>query len=69
MEDNYDLTVTFSVKVAKWRIDDQSDPANWDWSLWLYDKVQKKWIQTSEDLDRPGEETYIEDVEDLTEYM
>lgn len=69
MEDNYDLTITFSIKVAKWRIDDQSDTDNWGWSLWLYDKVQKKWIQASEDLDRPGEEAYIEDVEDLTEYM
>lgn len=66
MDDNYDLSVSFRVKVAKWRIDNQSEPDNWDWSLWLYDKVQNKWIQTV-NLDRPGEEAYVYEVVDLNE--
>jgi hypothetical protein len=41
--DLYDLEITFKVKVKKWRIDDQADKANREWSVRVID------------LDRPGE--------------
>jgi hypothetical protein len=62
--DEYDLRVTFRVKTKKWRIDDQSVSENRRWSLKLYDLVQKSWINVSL-LDRPGEEAYIESIEEL----
>jgi hypothetical protein len=63
-KDEYDLRVTFRVKTKKWRIDDQSISENRQWSLKLYDLVQKSWINVSL-LDRPGEESYIEKIEEL----
>ena len=64
MDDLYDLEVTYRVKIKKWRIDDQSIEANQEWSLWVYDKVQSKWIQTV-NLDRPGEDVWVEKVTEL----
>ena len=64
MDDLYDLEIVYRVKIKKWRIDDQSILDNWEWSLCVYDKVQKKWVQTA-DLDRPGEEAGIESVTEL----
>jgi len=58
--DLYDLKLTFRVKLKKWRIDDQHDPDNQEWCLWVYDRNLQQWVQTTRDLDRPGEETTIE---------
>jgi hypothetical protein len=57
-EDLYELDIGFEVKIAKWRVDDQTDPDNREWALFVYDRLQNKWIDTS-DLDRSGEEVYI----------
>ena len=62
--DEYDLRITFRVKAKKWRIDDQSVVENRKWSLKVYDLVRKSWINVA-DLDRPGEEAYIESIEEL----
>lgn len=60
----YDLRVTFRVKIKKWRIDDQSDVANREWCLKVYDRNNGQWVNTN-NLTRPGEETYIESIEIL----
>jgi hypothetical protein len=52
--DLYDLEITFRIKVKKWRIDDQTDKANREWSLKLYDRNKEEWVRVI-DLDRPGE--------------
>ena len=59
-----DLRVTYRVKIAEWRVDDQNNPDNQEWSLWVFDKVQQKWIQTV-NLNRPGEAVWVEDVTEL----
>jgi hypothetical protein len=59
--DLYDLRVTFRVKLKKWRVDDQSDPVNREWSLKVYDRNLGEWVSITH-LDRPGEEAYIEDI-------
>jgi len=63
MEDDlYDLRVTFRVKLKKWRIDDQSNLDNREWSLKVYDRNLGEWVNVK-DINRPGEEAYIEDIE------
>ena len=52
--DLYDLEITFRIKVKKWRIDDQADKTNREWSLKLYDRNKEEWVRVI-DLDRPGE--------------
>lgn len=59
--DLYDLRVTFRVKLKKWRIDDQNDPVNREWSLKVYDRNLGEWVSVKH-LGRPGEEAYIEDI-------
>lgn len=60
----YNLRVTFRVKLKKWRIDDQSIPSNRKWTLMVYDEVLKQKKNTS-NFDRPGEETWIESIEEI----
>jgi hypothetical protein len=62
--DTYDLRITFRVKIKKWRIDDQSDEGNWEWSTNVYDRNLKQWINIV-NLKRPGEDAYIESIEEL----
>jgi len=57
-EDLYNLEIKFDVNIAKWRIDDQTVEDNREWALWVYDRLQGKWIDTSE-MSRPGEEVSI----------
>jgi len=60
----YDLRVTFRVKLKKWRVDDQSDPTNREWSLKVYDRNLGEWIHINH-LNRPGEEAYLESVQEM----
>lgn len=60
----YNLRVTFRVKLKKWRIDDQSIPSNRKWTLMVYDEVLKQKKNIS-NFDRPGEETWIESIEEI----
>jgi hypothetical protein len=62
--DLYDLRVTFRVKLKKWRIDDQSDPVNREWSLKVYDRNLGEWVNVKY-INRPGEEAYIENIEQI----
>ena len=62
--DLYDLRVTFRVKLKKWRIDDQSDPANREWSLKVYDRNLGEWVNVKH-INRPGEAPYIEEIEQM----
>lgn len=62
--DLYDLRVTFRVKLKKWRIDDQSDPVNREWSLKVYDRNLEEWVNVKH-INRPGEEAYIEYIEQM----
>ena len=66
-EDLYDLRITFRVKIKKWRIDDQYDPNNQEWSLSFWDRNLEEWrIANKLGLDRPGEEGYIERIGIIT---
>ena len=60
----YDLRVTFRVKLKKWRVDDQSIESNREWSLCVYDRNTATWTNIKE-LNRPGEEAYIESIEEV----
>ena len=62
--DLYDLRVTFRVKLKRWRIDDQSDHNNREWSLNVYDRNLGEWINVKH-TNRPGEEAYIETIEEM----
>ncbi len=62
--DTYDLRITLRVKIKKWRIDDQSDEANREWSTEVFDRNLKEWINVT-DLKRPGEDSYIESIVEL----
>jgi hypothetical protein len=62
--DTYDLRITMRVKIKKWRIDDQSDPDNREWNVIVYDRNLKEWINVGT-LNRPGEESYLESIEEL----
>ena len=63
-QDEYDLRITYIVKIKKWRIDDQNDPANREWSLKVYDRNLGEWVNVNH-LNRPGEEAYLESVVEL----
>lgn len=61
--DLYDLRLTFRVKLKRWRIDDQSKKENQEWSLQFWDRNLEEWkIANKSDLNRPGEEAYIESI-------
>ena len=60
----YDLRVTFRVKLKNWRVDDQSDPTNREWSLKVYDRNLGEWIHINH-LNRPGEVAYLESVQEM----
>jgi hypothetical protein len=63
-EDGYDLRITYRIKIKKWRIDDQNNIENREWSLYVYDRNKEEWLATTK-LNRPGEEAYIESIETL----
>jgi hypothetical protein len=51
---HYNLDLTFSVRIAKWRIDDPSITENAEWSLCVFDRNLGQWVNVN-DLNRPGE--------------
>lgn len=51
-------------KSKKWRIDDQNDPANREWSLKVYDRNLGEWVNVKY-LNRPGEESFLESIVEL----
>lgn len=57
-EDLYELDIGFEVKIAKWRVDDQTDPENREWCLSVYDRLQNQWVDVA-DLNRSGEEAFL----------
>ena len=62
-DDLYELELTFTVKLKKWRIDDQRKKENREWCLKVYDRNLGMWISTaSNGLDRPGESGYLTSV-------
>jgi hypothetical protein len=63
-DDLYDLRIVLRVKVKKWRIDDQSNEANWEWSTNVYDRNLQQWINIV-NLKRPGEDSYIESITEM----
>lgn len=62
----YNLRITYNVKIAKWRIDDQTIIENREWSLMVYDRNLEKWVYVNE-CDRPGESITIDSIEILDE--
>ena len=65
--DLYDLRLTFRVKLKRWRIDDQSKKENREWSLRFWDRNLEEWkIANKWDLNRPGEEAYLESIHLIT---
>jgi hypothetical protein len=63
-EDLYDLRIVLRVKLKRWRIDDQSIESNREWSTDVFDRNLKEWVNITE-LDRPGEESYIESIKEM----
>lgn len=63
-DDLYSLRITYKVQIKKWRVDDQSDIKNREWSLNVYDRNKGSWVATAK-LDRPGEQAIIESIEIL----
>jgi len=63
-DDIYDLRLNFRVKIKRWRIDDQSIPENREWVLKVWDRNLEQWQDVTE-LNRPGEDIYIESVEEV----
>lgn len=63
-DDLYDLRIVLRVKVKKWRIDDPSNEANWEWSTNVYDRNLQQWINIV-NLKRPGEDGYIESITEM----
>lgn len=61
---DYDLRVTYRVKIKKWRIDDQNNSHNREWTLKVFDRNLQKWISVGA-LDRPGEDAYIESIQEI----
>jgi hypothetical protein len=60
----YDLRVTFRVKLKKWRVDEQDIKENREWSLKVYDRNLGEWTHINH-LNRPGEDAYLESVEEI----
>jgi hypothetical protein len=63
-DDLYDLRIVLRVKLKRWRIDDQSDEANREWSTQVFDRNLQQWINITQ-LNRPGEESYIESIKEM----
>jgi hypothetical protein len=63
-DDLYDLRIVLRVKLKRWRIDDQSVITNREWSTEVFDRNIKEWVNITE-LDRPGEDSYIESIEEM----
>lgn len=63
---HYDMDITFNVRIAKWRIDDPTDPKNAEWSLWVYDRNLEQWVNIV-DLNRPGEYGRVESIHVYTD--
>jgi hypothetical protein len=63
-DDLYDLRIVLRVKLKRWRIDDQSVITNREWSTEVFDRNIKDWVNITE-LDRPGEDSYIESIEEM----
>jgi hypothetical protein len=63
-DDLYDLRIVLRVKLKRWRIDDQSDEANREWSTQVFDRNLQQWINIV-NLNRPGEESYIESIKEM----
>lgn len=60
------LKILYEVTIAKWRIDDQNDPDNREWCLYVYDRNQQKWTQVNT-LDSPGEGAIIRHIQVVEE--
>jgi hypothetical protein len=63
-DDLYDLRIVLRVKLKRWRIDDQSIESNREWSTDVFDRNLKEWVNVTE-LNRPGEESYIESIKEM----
>jgi hypothetical protein len=63
-DDLYDLRIVLRVKIKRWRIDDQSDEDNREWSTQVFDRNLQQWISITQ-LNRPGEESYIESIKEM----
>jgi len=63
---HYRLRITYDVKIAKWRIDDQNVVENREWSLTVFDRNKQQWLPVRM-LDRPGEYAEITNIEVVDE--
>jgi len=63
-DDIYDIRLKVRVKIKRWRIDDQSNPNNREWKIGVWDRNTEQW-QDVMNLGRPGEEAYIETIEEV----
>jgi uncharacterized membrane protein len=62
----YKLRILYEVGIAKWRIDDQNNPDNREWSLQVYDRNKEEWNAVN-DCNREGEYVLIKHIQVLEE--
>lgn len=60
----YKLRILYEVGIAKWRIDDQTNPANREWKLEVFDRNNQQWTVVNE-CQREGEYVVIKHIEVL----
>jgi hypothetical protein len=56
------LRILYEVDIATWRIGDQREVENREWSLHVYDRNQERWVQVST-LNGPGEKAVIRHIQ------
>lgn len=62
--DLYDIRITVRAKLKRWRLNDQSIEENRKWIIAVYDEVKEDFVNLNE-CTRPGEESYISNIEVL----
>ena len=55
---NYKLRLLYEVEISKYRIDNQNDPNNREWCLYVFDRNAEKWVPTNT-LNNNGEKSVI----------
>jgi hypothetical protein len=55
---NYKIRLLYEINISKHRIDDQYDPENREWCLYVFDRNAGMWVPTNT-LNNEGESSVI----------
>jgi len=56
------LRILYEVEIANWRIGDQNEVENREWSLHVYDRNRREWVRVNT-LNAPGEGVTIKHIQ------